>query len=106
MSAATGDRLHPCFGGTRACLCCVIPVSQGGSDEEANLVLLCANCHEIADYLSGTNVGTPPIRTRDELKRHLILLTTDPEGWEAKQQAWSRQAQDALSRMLAERHGE
>lgn len=59
----------------------IISVSRGGSDNPENLVLLCANCHAIADYLGGRNAVPDPIRTREELMGHLLLLTTDPEAW-------------------------
>jgi len=29
----------------------VVRVSEGGTDDDSNLVILCANCHSIADYL-------------------------------------------------------
>ena len=42
----------------------IVPVSEGGSGELDNLIMLCPNCHKKADY---------GVITRDELKKYQKL---------------------------------
>lgn len=78
----------------------IVPVSRQGTDEPENLILLCANCHDIADYLSGRSIGTEYIKTRDVLLENLALLRTDPDAWEQRQQEWAWDAQKRCTNLL------
>lgn len=59
----------------------IVPVSEGGSGELDNLIMLCPNCHKKADY---------GVITRDELKKYQKLecdtdnLNNSPEYMIAK----------------------
>lgn len=73
----------------------VVPVASGGVDEPDNLVLLCPNCHRIADILTERkrrdkrHAGPA---TKEELTGQLQLLSKDPEEWERR--FWKRNGQD------------
>lgn len=57
----------------------IIPCCEGGTDEEANLVVLCPNHHAIADAVNrGTGVSAP--RTKADLVDLLYRIDNDPDS--------------------------
>lgn len=82
----------------------VIAVSRGGNDAPENLILLCANCHGVADYLGGRIALIDPIRTREQLLDHLQLLLTDPDGWEVRETERERVAMSECTAALSALH--
>lgn len=59
----------------------MIPSADGGSDDPDNLIILCPNCHSLADYLPSIIVMPSGAERRDALISHLRLLNEDPESW-------------------------
>jgi hypothetical protein len=71
----------------------VIPVACGGDDAEANLVLLCPNCHSVAHRLGTISPAKgqwPEFtwsgpRTPKELLNEMDLLILQPRAWEERE---------------------
>lgn len=75
----------------------MIPVADGGTDSPDNLIILCPNCHSIADYLPSIIVLPAGYDLRPTLIRHLQLLNSDPADWKRQFDAWSlRQKRNAV----------
>ena len=54
----------------------IVPVAEGGTNEESNIILLCPNCHKMAHY---------GYLTKDELRQH--ALTKDEV--EKRERKWT-----------------
>ena len=66
----------------------LIPVASGGSDEDENLIILCPNCHALADYLPSIITLPRGPEHREVLIRHLQRLNTDSNDWKCQYDSW------------------
>lgn len=73
---------------TFLCIHHLLPRSEGGKEDDENLVALCPTCHEIADYLPRL-ICLPQNNTLKEcVLNHLHLIATDPEAWTKQYEDW------------------
>ncbi len=66
----------------------LLPVSDGSLDDVGNLIILCPNCHSLADYLPSIIVLPYGEEHRSALIDHLRLLNNDPEEWQRQYNSW------------------
>lgn len=75
----------------------LLPVSDGGLDDDANLVILCPTCHSLADYLPSIIVLPQGEEHRECLIEHLRLLNNNSKEWQCQYDAWKlRQKRNAV----------
>ena len=75
----------------------LVPVADGGNDEDENLIILCPNCHSLANYLPSIITLPRGANHRSSLIRHLQRLNTAPDDWKAQYDAWrTRQKRNAV----------
>ena len=67
----------------------LIPYSEGGTEDDGNLLALCPICHEIADYLPRI-ICLPTDQTIKKcVVDHLYLIRSDPEEWTRQYNRWN-----------------
>ena len=78
----------------------LIPYSEGGSEEDENLVALCPTCHEIADYLPRMICLPVDSSLKQCVVDHLYLIAINPDEWTRQYNQWNletkRRAIDTL----------
>lgn len=75
----------------------LLPISDGGLDDDANLIILCPNCHSLSDYLPSIILLPQGEEHRDCLISHLRSLNNNPKEWQHQYDTWKlRQKKNAV----------
>ena len=69
----------------------MVSSADDGSDEPDNFIILCPNCHSIADYLPSIIVMPLGEERRNSLIKHLQLLNNDAQEWKRQYDFWRTQ---------------